>query len=102
MPSEDRRVADITLDGLDPVLPGVAKITLRVLKESLSQAEKWFVHPDRWNDVVAASICPLGQVGPSDLTSSCNPLWYDHDPNDIDNRSYGFTFRDFPSSCWAI
>ena len=35
MPSEDRRATDITLDGHDPVLPGVAKITLIVLKEGL-------------------------------------------------------------------
>ena len=50
------------------------------MKESLSQAEKWFVHPDRWNDVLAASIYPLEQVGPSDPTNSYNPLWYGHIP----------------------
>ena len=64
MPSEDMRATDITLDGLDPVLLGAAKITLIVpkggLKEFLFQAEKWFVHPDHWNDVAAASICPFG------------------------------------------
>ena len=72
------------------------------MKESLSQAEKWFVHPDRWNDVAAALIYPLGQVSLSDPTNSYNPLWYGHDPDDIGNRGYGFVFRDFLPSCWAI
>ena len=70
--------------------------------ESLSQAEKWFVHPDCQNDVAATSICPLGQVDPSDPTNSYNPLWYGHDPVDIGNRGYGFAFWDFLPSCQAI
>ena len=35
MPSEDMRATDITLDGLNPVLLGAAKITLIVLNGGL-------------------------------------------------------------------
>ena len=35
MSPEDRRATDITLDGYDPVLPGVAKMTLIVPKGGL-------------------------------------------------------------------
>ena len=70
--SEGRRATDITLDGHDPVLPG------------------------------AASVFLLGQVDPSDPIKSCNPLLYGHDPDGIDSRGFGFVFRDFPSSYWAI
>ena len=35
MSPEDRRAADITLDGDDPVLPGAAKMTLIVPKGGL-------------------------------------------------------------------
>ena len=35
MSPEDRRATDITLDGQDPVLPGVAKMTLIVPKGGL-------------------------------------------------------------------
>ena len=49
--SEDKRATDITLDGYDPVLPSVAKITLiaprGVLKESPSETPSWLVPPDR-------------------------------------------------------
>ena len=110
MSSEDRQATDITLDGHDPVLPGAAKITLiipkrsleGVLKESLFQTENWFVHPARLNDAAIASICPLGQVGPSGPTNSCNPLLYGYDPDDIGNKGYDFAFQDFPPSYWAI
>ena len=100
MSLEDRRATDIILDGHDPVLPSAAKITLivpkGVLKEYLFETQSWLDSPDHWNDVVAASICPLGRPGPSDPTNSCNPLWYAHDPDDIGNRGYGYAFLGFP------
>ena len=37
MSLEDRRATDITLDGQDPVLPGVVKMTLIVPKGGLEE-----------------------------------------------------------------
>ena len=78
MSPEDRRATNIILDRYDPVLPGAAKITLivpnGVLKEYLFETQSWLGSPDHWNDVIAASICPLGQAGPSDPTNSYDPL----------------------------
>ena len=70
--------------------------------EFLFQTENWSVHRARQNGAAAASIFPLGQVGPSDLINSYNPLLYGHDPDDIDSRGFGFAFQGFPPSYWAI
>ena len=64
--------------------------------------QSWLDSPDHWNDVVDALIYPLGRVGPNDLTSSYNLLWYAHDPDDIGNKGYDFAFQDFPSSYWVV
>ena len=102
MSLEDRQATDITLDGHDPILPGAVKITLIVPRgglEGVSLSDREVVCPP---SPLAASIFLLGQVGPGDPINSCNPLLYDHDLNDIDNKGFGFAFQDFPPSCWAI
>ena len=106
MSLEDRRATDIILDGHDPVLPSAAKITLivprGVLKEYLSKTQSLPGSPDHWNDVVTVLIFPLRRAGPNGLTNFCNPLWYAHDPDDIGNKGYGYTFRGFPSSYLVV
>ena len=106
MSLEDRQATDITLDGHDPVLPGAAKITLIVPKGGLEvislRDSELADSPNHSNDVVAILICLIGRAGPSDPTNSCNPLWYAHDPDDIDNRGYGYAFRGFPSSYLVV
>ena len=102
MSSENRRARDITLDGHDLVLLSAAKITLIVPRgglEGVSLSDRELAYPP---SPLVASIYPLRQVGPSGPTNSCNSLLYGHDPDDIDNRGYGFAFQDFPPSCWAI
>ena len=50
MPTEDRRATDITLDRLDPVLPGAAKITLIVPRgglDGVSLSGREVVYPPR-------------------------------------------------------
>ena len=102
MSSEDKRATNITLDGHDPVLPGVAKIKLIVPRgglEGVSLSDREVVCPP---SPLAASIFLLGQVGPGDPISFCNPLLYDRDLDGIDNRGFSFAFQDFPPSYWAI
>ena len=69
-----------------------------VLKKYLSETQSLPGSPDHWNDAVVVLICLLKRAGPSDLTDSCNPLWYAYDPDDTGNRGYGYAFQDFPSS----
>ena len=68
------------------------------MKEYLFEIQSWLGPLDHYNDAVIVLIFPLGRVGPNDPTSSYNLLWYAHDPDDIGNRGYDFTFRDFPPS----
>ena len=106
MSLEDRRATDIILDGHDPVLPSAAKITLivprGVLKEYLSKTQSLPGSPDHWNDVVTILIFPLGRAGLNGPTNFCNPLWYAYDPDDIDNKDYGYVFWGFPSSYLVV
>nr|POF23510.1 hypothetical protein CFP56_40084 [Quercus suber] len=79
----DERATDITFEGKDPVLPGVAKTTL------ISGAK-------------GVSIYRPGPVGPGGPTGSCNPPWYAHGPDDTGKRDYDCTFRGFPPFYLAI
>ena len=69
---------DIILEGQDPVLPGVTKMTFIVPRGGLEEASLWGSEPvwlpNHWNDAKVASTFPLGPAGPNGLTNFYNLL----------------------------
>ena len=65
----DSQATYIILEGQDPVLPGVAKMTFIVptggLEKHLSGVLNLSGSSDRWNDAKAASTFPLRPTGPN-------------------------------------
>ena len=104
--SEDRRATDIILDRHDPVFPGAAKITLIVPKGGLEGISLW--DPELAWPSEPLEWCRSCFNFPSRMSWSkwSHKLLQSsvvcHDPDDIGNRGYDFTFWDFPPSYWAV